>query len=240
MRIVSAAVAGGPAGGHIGGVLLALLLACSPPDPDALLRAEDLPGVAAAWEKAYGVSLDVAHPIAPVLARRARVDPSVTAADLARALTHVALLDAVPRLGLRGVDLSFPTAASLLGAAELLARGTPRVAVGRSENAMDRDPMEGGALPWARGRVCGYATGALVPVGALVDREAPPKLVTFVVEDDTGPLMITAEWRSDGWWSHSSNDPEAAARLLLAADVLATEGAAAVRARYPATGLRGG
>lgn len=216
--------------------MLSWWLACAEPDPDALLRARDLPGAARALSAREGVTIDLAHPVAEVLAVRAASDPTLTAAEVARTVQAVRRLDAVPAVGLRAVDLSFPDAQSLCGAAAALGRGRVLVVVGRSEHGGDRDPWMGGALPWTRGRLVGFATEDHARFGRVVDAEAPARLVTWVIEDETGALVVTTERKPEAWWSHSSNEPRSAARLLLAAHLYATSGAEGVRERN-ASGL---
>lgn len=200
--------------------MLAWWLACADPDPDALLRAGRLDEAARALAIPPGSPADLDHPVAEILARRAATDPAVTAVDVARTVAAVRALEAVPRLGLRAVDMPFPSARALAAAAAHLGRGPTLLVFGRSETGADRDPLLGGDLPWSRGRLMGFATADLARLGAEVDHAAPARLVTVVAQDDTGSLFLTAERRPDGWWGHTSSHPTAAARWLLLADAL--------------------
>ncbi|MFZ5475525.1 MAG: hypothetical protein ACOZNI_02015 [Myxococcota bacterium] len=201
---------------------LLLLLACTRPDPDARLRAHDLDGAAAAWEKRHGTRLDVDHPVADVLATRAARDPSITAATVADTMEAVRALEASPRLGARDADVPFERWEDLLVAAGKLGEPPLIVAVGRSEGVHDKDPWTaGGDLPFRDGRVVGWArraagegTEALAALGRRLDANPPAKLVTVALRDARGAVAFYARKEADGWWVRWTTDPEAAGALL--------------------------
>jgi hypothetical protein len=195
-----------------------LLLACRAADPDALLRRHDLDGASAAWTAKTGEEVDLDHTVADILAQRAAHDPSVTTAYTIEAVTAARLLDSCPRRGLATLDIGFASLASVFQAAEALANGGVRVAVGRSTLVSDRDPYMGGPLPFASGRIVGWAGADAAAFGRAVDAEPPLRLVTVALRDQNGAFCFTAEHRPDGWWSTATSDAPAAARLLAAAE----------------------
>lgn len=218
--------------------MLVLLLACpsAPPDPDALLRAHQLDAWAAAVETRDGVRPDTSLPAADVLARRAAADPSWTSARVAGALHAVTLLNTAPVIGKRALDLSFDLD-PLFAAAEVLSGGQVFVAVGRSENGLDKDIYQGGALTWRDGRLVAWGAAPLAPVAAAVAAEPIPRLLTLAFEDTSGRLTLTAARQATGWWTTAATDAERGADLVLAATLHAEQGAAAVAAKYGTDGL---
>ena len=154
--------------------MFALLLSCARPDPDVLLRAHDLDGASAAWATRHGQELDIDHPVADILSRRAVTDPTITAATVAETMRAVRLLEAGKATGVIGLDLPVDQLEAWLGAVETLLVPPLLVVAGRSDGALDKDPYPGGALPWQRGRLIGFATQGLAALGALVDHAAAP------------------------------------------------------------------
>lgn len=214
-----------------------LLLACRGPDPDALLRKHDLDGAAAAWTARTGEVVSFDHTVADILAQRAAHDPAITTAYVVEALAAARLLDLCPRRGLAGLDLGFTGMEQVFGAAQALADGPLLVAVGRSSVVSDRDPYLGGPLPFANGRIVGWASADAPDLGRRIDAEPPLRLVTVSLRDGRDGFCLTAEHRPDGWWATAASDGAVAARLLTAAG--STEPAEALRARL-GPGLVGG
>ncbi len=212
--------------------MLALLLSCARPDPDALLRAHDLDGASAAWAAIHGEALDIDHPVADILSRRAVTDPAITAATVAETMRAVRLLEAGKATGVTGLDLPVDQLAPWLGAVEALALPPLLVVAGRSDGALDKDPYQGGALPWQRGRLIGFATHGLTALGARVDEAAAPRLVTLRLQDQTGDLLLTFAPLDGIWWTTAASDARAGARLVLAGNLAVEEGTAAAVARY--------
>jgi hypothetical protein len=209
-----------------------LLAACGPADPDARLRAGDLPGAAEAHAAKHGVPLDIEHPIAEILATRARADTTITTAAIADAVEAARLLEQAPMIRLKSLDLSFARFEDLGAALDALAEGPALLAVGRAENLGDKDPyLTGGDLPWKGGRISAYGRASLATVGRGLDAHPPPKVVVVGMRDATGEVYVNVEWRDGAWWSVASATPEAAARLLLAAEAVGDYGGPALRAR---------
>ena len=201
------------------------LAACRPADPDALLHAGDLPGAGAA------ARVDVAHPVGDLLAFRARTDPSVTIEGIADAVDAVRLLEGAPVVRTQPLDLSFARMEDLGAALEALAEGPSILAVGRADGRGDGDPYTGGPIPWRGGRVVGWARHDLAALGKQVDADPPPRLVTVAARDATGSVFLGVERREGAWWILSVADPEAAARVVLAAESVRDYGGPALRAR---------
>jgi len=227
---------------------LLLSLACSaPPDPDALLRAGDLPGAAAAWADANGAPLDTAHPVAVALSLRAPRDPSITTASIAEAVELALCLEAMPPVRLQPLDLSYGTMADLGAALDALAVLPALVVVGRSENAADTDPYTSphALLPWKGGRIVTWASvpasgpsGAIEALGASIDANPPVNLVTLAMRDATGDLHLSVELRSGAWFTAGASDAYAAARVVLAAESVRDFGGAALREKQGAGWVR--
>lgn len=212
-------------------LVVAALVGCEPRDPDALLRNGDLAGAAEA-AAARGAPLDVDHPIAEILALRARTDATITAGTLAEAVAAARLLEQGPILRTAPLDLSFARLGDLGAVLAALAEGTPMFAVGRSEARSDKDPyLLGGALPWKGGRLVAWGSAELAAVGAKVDADPPAKLVTVGVADATGALWLGLERREGAWWVVHTSDREAGARLVLAAEAVRDYEPPAHRAR---------
>lgn len=212
--------------------MLAVLLACASPDPDARLRVHDLDGASAAWAALHGAPLDTDHPVADILSRRAAVDPGVTSATLEATMRAVRLLEGGKPVGLVPLDLPVDTMHTWLGAIEPLAVGSALVAAGRSETGLDKDPYQGGPLPWRGGRMLGFAERDLAALGTLVDEAAAPRLVTLRLRDETGELTLTFTRKDGAWWTTATSDGAAGARLVLAGTLAAEAGAAAAEARH--------
>lgn len=156
------------------GWTLLLLAACGAPDPDALLRKGDLDGAAAAYAERAGAPLDVAHPVAEVLAGRARSDATVTTTTIADAMDAVRFLEQAPIIRVQHLDLDFDRFEDLGAALDALAEGDALFVVGRSEGLGDKDPyLMGGALPWKGGRVVGWARRDMAALGKSVDANPP-------------------------------------------------------------------
>jgi hypothetical protein len=207
---------------------LFVLVACQPADPDALLHAGRLEEAAAAATP----PVDVSSRAAQVLGMRARQDRSVTIAVLREAVAAVRLLDESPATRTQKLDVPLDRAADLGAVADALGVGATIMAVGRSETPADPDPWtKAGDLPWARGRVFGYAEHDLAALGARLDANPPVKLVTVGIADQTGAVWFTMQREGDAWETVSASDAEAAARLLLAAGSLRDYGAAGLRER---------
>lgn len=222
--------------------LLALACACScagSPDPEALLRARDLAGASAAWERLHGAPLDIAHPVAEILADRAVRDPAITVAALVETMAAVRLLEGGRRVHTQSVDRPFDRAADLLTAASALAEGPALVAVGRSAGPGDPDPAYASApLPYDGGRVVGAARtdpggpgGDLAELGGRLDANPPARLVTLALRDATGSVWLYTERKDGAWWVLSASDARGAARILVAAELFHDQGAEAMIAR---------
>ena len=218
------------------------LWACSSPDPDALLRAYKLEEAAAVWQEQTGRTLDFGHPGVDGLARRAAHDPTITCAEIERRAAPARLLDQTPLQGRKTLDLSFPSLAPVLEAAFDL--GARQVAVGRSKNPHEREVSNGGDLEWTDGRVVGGAEtrGAAAALGAHVDAEPPPRLVTIAMTDGlhgepswaASRVYFTVQRRDGLWVTINSITPDAAARWINFADYAAGHGVEAARTRYGA------
>lgn len=201
-------------------------LACADPDPDALLRQGRLEEAGAA------AGFDPAAPVAQILAGRARRDPSITVATVREAIAAVTLLDGAPQTRTQTLDVPIERLADLGAAADVLAEGARRMAIGRSETLADQDPWTHAVpLPWKGGRLVGSATTNLESLGARLDADPPVKLVTVGLEDTTGRVYITLQHRDGEWDPVSASDAEAGARLALAAGAVRDYGGAALRAR---------
>lgn len=217
---------------YMTGMLACLLGAgCRAPDPDALLRRHDLDGAATAWEQVHGERVSLDHTVADILAQRAATDPGITMPVVLDTLDAVRTLDATAHPGTEALDTGFDRLADLLGAAEILAAPPFLVVVGRSETRLDKDPYLGGALPWARGRVVGWARRDAAAFGARIDADPPLRLVTVLARDATGAVSIGLEHREGAWWTLNAADAHTAARLVAAAANLSL-GADALARRY--------
>jgi hypothetical protein len=194
-----------------------LLLGCSTPDPDSLLRTHQLDGAADAWAKLHGERPDIDHRVMDVLGTRAAHDPTITFASALSTLQAVRLLERNPGWGNQELDTGFDRPSDLLAAAAAVGRPSAFVAVGRSETGLDRDPYVDGAIPWARGRLVGFAPPDVTALGRRLDDDPPARLVTFAFEDGTGWFSLSCERRPDGWWTINSNNVAAAGRLVQAA-----------------------
>jgi hypothetical protein len=204
---------------------LALVFACSTPDPDALLRAHDLDGASAAWAKAHGSPLDTDHVVADVLSRRSARDPSITARSLAETMEAIRALEGAPRARARQVDHPFERWEDVMAGAAALGQPPMLVAVGRSETPADQDPFTGGALPFSEGRLVGFARRgagegpeALIALGRELDADPPTKLVTVVVRTARGEVALFVVREGTGWNAKYSTDPEVAVALMRAAE----------------------
>lgn len=214
------------------GWTLLLLAACGAPDPDALLRKGDVDGAAAAYAERAGAPLDVKHPVAEVLAGRARSDATVTTATIADAMDAVRFLEQAPIIRVQHLDLDFDRFADLGAALDALAEGDALFVVGRSEGLGDKDPyLMGGALPWKGGRVVGWARRDMAALGKSVDENPPAKLVVVGIRDATGEVYLNVERRDGAWVALSASDAKAAARLVLAANAARDYTGPALRAR---------
>jgi hypothetical protein len=202
-----------------------LLAACRSADPDALLHQGDLPGAAAAS------GLDLDHPVAEVLAFRARRDPTVTVAAIADAVEAVRVLEGAPAVRTQPLDLSFASLEGFGAALDALREGPAILVIGRADGRGDGDPYTDGPLPWRGGRVIGWARADLAALGRSVDADPPPRLVVLAAQDDTGSVYLNVERRGDAWWVLAVSDPHLAARLVLAAESVRDYGAAALRER---------
>lgn len=222
--------------------ILLLAIACfdaPAPDPDALLRAGDLDGVAVAWEALHGTALDVRHPAAQALAIRAPRDPSITAATLVDTLLAIRFLENAPLTRTETLDFTFTSLADFGAALDVLADGPAMMAVGRSETRADKDPYTTNApLPWKGGRLVGHArkpasgaSGAFEAFGATVDANPPVKLVTIGLADSTGMVYISIERREGRWFVLGTSDAHVGARLVLASETVRESGAAVLRER---------
>lgn len=214
--------------------LLALLLACAKPDPDAALRRHDIDGAAAAWKALHGEEVDLNHGLVDVLATRSEGDPTITMAYTLDALDAARLLDRGPRRGTGSLDTGFEKLETVLAGAAALASGPWLFAVGRSEHPGDADPYVNGALPCSLGRIVGWTRTDAAALGRTVDGNPPGRLVTLALRDTTGDLWITMEHRPGSWWTTASSDPAAAARVIAAGERYAEGGAARVTERYGA------
>lgn len=192
-------------------------LACAA-DPDALLRAGELEAAGAAWEKKTGQVLDLRHPAADALARRARRDPGLTMAMLADQLAGVQLLDRSPDLGRAMVDLPVDALAPLAACTPDQLKHPWRVAVGRSDTPADADPLEGGPLPWKHGVLVGTASTdeGLAALYRGLDADPPPRLTTLALDGAGSALYLYFGRRDGGWLLVSATDAEAAARYVRA------------------------
>lgn len=215
---------------------LALVLGCSgaTPDPDVLLHAAKVREAAAAFEEQTGRTLDFGHPAADGLARMAARDPSITCAEIERRMRPVLLLDQTPLRGTRTLDLTFPALAPVLAAAFDL--GAKLVAVGRSVITNERAAQDGGALPWADGRVVGGADTRedALALGAALDADPPTRLVTVGMDDGAGQVFFALHRRPDGWHGVNSLTPDQAATWINFADYAAREGVERAHERYGA------
>ncbi len=220
------------------------LLACAAPDPDALLRAGDVAGAAAAWNATHDVPVDLDHEVASILARR---EPDASVARVAEAVEAVRLVEAGPvrsRLELNTPVGSFTT---VVAGARAVARLPLVVAVGRSDARGDVDVLQrGSAIPWfgsseagmaaARGRLVGwtrYVTAdgvgtttdgwtsrrGTLDLAAWLDANPPARLVTLALEDATGSVWIWAERGAEGWTLLATSSLGAADRILRGAPI---------------------
>lgn len=211
----------------------AALGACTPaPDPDALLRRHDLSGAEAAWKQLHGEEIDLNHHVVDVLAQRAASDPSITMASTLDALEAARLLDRVPTRGMGSVDIGFDSLESVLGAAGAIAKAPALVVVGRSATPADKDPYEGGPLPWRSGVLVGWTRADPSVLGRETDKLNPTRLVTIAMQDQTGALWLTVHHQDGLWWATASTDAPACARVLGAGATFTSGGVEAVRAKY--------
>ncbi|MFN7143169.1 MAG: hypothetical protein ACK4YP_05290 [Myxococcota bacterium] len=214
------------------GWTLLLLAACGAPDPDALLHKGDLDGATVAYAERAGAPLDVEHPVAEILAGRARSDATVTTGAIADAMDAVRFLEQAPIIRTQGLDLTFDRFEDLGAALDVLAEGDALLVVGRSEGLGDKDPyLMGGALPWKGGRVVGWARRDMKAFGKSIDANPPPKVLVVGVRDATGAVYVNVERRDGVWAALSSSDAKAAARLVLAADAVRDYTGPALRTR---------
>ncbi len=214
----------------MGWTLALWLLGCAP-DPDARLRDGDLAAAASASAR-RGVPLDIDHPVAEILAVRARTDATITTASIADAMEAVRFLEQAPIIRKQGLDLSFARFEDLGAALDALAEGPALLVVGRSENLADKDPfLMGGDLPWKGGRLVGWARTDLAALGRRLDADPPPKLVVVGVRDDSGSVYLNIERRDAAWWPVAASDAVVAARLVLAAEAVRDYGGPALRER---------
>ncbi len=209
---------------------LLLLLACTAPTPDALLREGRFDEALSAWTAAGGRPVPARHATAQALAVRAPGEPWITMAVLVDLTEAAALLDGVPDTRMKDVDVSFerwsPMASCLTGSLAV----PWRVAVGRSETVDDPDPHDHGlpfeGVVYRKGRVVG--TGAALAAGsesagsaavaslfARLDADPPSNRVTLALTDPAGPLAINLTRKNGVWWSVSATNGEAAAGLVV-------------------------
>lgn len=203
--------------------LLALLLGCGAPDPDALLRRHDLDGASAAWERLHGEPLDVDHRAVDALATRAARDPGITTAYVAEAMRAVRLVEAVPEAGLADVDAPFSSMEALLRGVERGVRGPLLVAVARPETRADGDPyVQDAPLPCRGGRVIGWAQTDLAALGARIDADPPGRKVVVAVRGAEGDFWMVVRRDLEGWWLVGATNREGASRVLSASAAGAT------------------
>lgn len=198
--------------------MLGLFLACATPDAEALFRAHDLDAAARAW---HGTPAIVASaPMFDVLSRRAATDPALTLQETAWLLDAIALLNATPQARLEEVDIPMDTLAPLGPCIPQHLSAPWLVGIGRSDTAADRDPYEGGALAWDRGRIVGEAHDgpALQALLDGLDKEPPARLTTLALRGGVGTLSLYFARRVDrgAWTLVSASDATQAGDLLRA------------------------
>lgn len=211
---------------------LLLISACAGPDADVLLHAARVSEASAAYTKQTGRVIDFGHPAADGLARLAAKDKTLTCAEIERRMRPVLLLDQVPLRGRLDLDLTFPALGPVLGAAFDL--GGVVVAVGRSNNPDERAAQDGGPLPWVNGRLIGGAESAAeaTALGATIDANPPPRLVTVGMTDTRTAIFFTAQFKDGGWHVVNSLTPDAAGVWINFADYAAREGVEAAHQRF--------
>lgn len=193
------------------------LVACAAPDPDALLRAHDLAGAAAAWSRTHEEVLDTRYPAADVLSRRSATDPAITMQLVVETVDAMKFLDTAPQVGLKNVDLPLERLADLGACTPAMLKSPWLVAIGRSETPADADPYEGGPLQWKRGRLVGFASTAetVAALYAAVDKDPPPRLTTIAVRADGSSFFMYFGRRDGGWTLATTTDVALATRYLL-------------------------
>ncbi|MSQ03026.1 MAG: hypothetical protein EXR71_14250 [Myxococcales bacterium] len=211
--------------------MLAFYFACTPPDPDALLREGRVDEAIAAYAAASGRFIPSGHPTAQSLAKRAQSESWITVAELVRWTEAAALLEGVPATRTLPLDVSFEAWATMAACTAGRLEGPWRVAVGRSEGPDDPDPNEAGrpgeGVAYAKGRVVGSAISvrpgsegegraALADLFGHLDRDPPAHLVTIVLADAADSLSVNLTRRDGVWWTLSANDAEAGAAWILA------------------------
>ncbi len=211
--------------------MLALFFACTPPDPDAMLREGRVDEAIAAFATTSGRSIPSGHPTAQALARRAQSESWITVVELVRWTEAAALLEGVPGTRTHPLDLSFEAWAPLATCSAGRLQAPWRVAVGRSQGPDDPDPNEAGrpfeGVAYAKGRVVGSAmvlapaesiagAAALADLFGNLDRDPPAHLVTIVFADAGGSLAVNLTRRDGVWWTLSANDAAAGAAWIVA------------------------
>ena len=211
-------------------VLALLALACSSPDPDALLRAGKLDEALAAWTAAGGRAVPARHGTTQALAVRAPGEPWITMQVLVDFTEAAALLDAVPETRLQEIDLSFERWAPMAACTAATLKAPWRLAVGRTALVDDPDPHTRGrpfeSVPYGRGQVVGTAAAfdasdqdagatALAALFAQLDSAPPSHRVTLALTDPQGPLAMNLTRRNGAWWTLSATDARAAAALIV-------------------------
>ena len=216
------------------------LLACAAPEPDALLRAGDVAGAAAAWETTHPARVDLDHEVAQILARR---EADATVPRVGEAVEAARLIESGPVRSRLDLNVPVGSIAGVVAGARAAARSVLVLAVGRSDARGDVDVLQRGSpLPWigasepgmatARGRIVGWtryaktsgegtATDAWTSrrgaqdLGAWLDANPPARLVTLAFEDATGTAWIWAERRAgEGWILIATSSLGAADRML--------------------------
>ncbi len=211
--------------------MLALLLACAPPDPDALLRDGRVDEAIAAFATTSGRSIPSGHPTAQALAKRAQSESWITVVEWVRWTEAAALLEGVPGTRTHPLDVSFESWAVMATCTAGRLEAPWRVAVGRSTGPDDPDPNEAGrpgeGVAYAKGRVVGTAMtleaagsasggAALAALFDNLDRDPPAHLVTIVLADAGGSLAVNVTRRDGVWWTLSTNDAAAGAAWIVA------------------------
>lgn len=207
-----------------------LLLACVEPSAEQLLRSGRFEPALSAWTAAGGRAVPADHPTAQALAVRAPRETWITLPVLVDLTEAAALLDGVPDTRMKDVDVSFERWAPMAACLTSSLTVPWRVAVGRSETVDDPDPHAHGkpfqGVIYRNGRVVG--TGAALAAGeeaagaaavsalfAKLDASPPSNRVTLAITDPAGPMAMNLTWKDKAWWSLSTNNPEAAAALVV-------------------------
>lgn len=191
-------------------------LGCAPANPDQLLRAGEPQAAAEAWAQAHGERVDVAHPAAEAIVRRAPFDATVTMEEVAETMRAVALLERAPSTRTQDLDLVLEDLAGYAACTARSLGGPWMVAIGRSATAADRDPVDGGALPYRDGRVVGWASNEtdLTTMLAGLDRNPPVRRVTISMVAGGPPLHVFLEHRDASWATLAASDATAAANWI--------------------------